>query len=229
MLFLRVVNFNIGYLTPERLAMLQKGRIFLQPFPRLSCQTECMEGDRPLIDRALQGDRQAYELLIRRHERLVGHILFRMGLRYDEMQDLSQEIFIRVCLRLDSFRGDSKLSTWIASVAYRQGINYLKRHRKQSFLNEDVGKLELAGPAGDPSAPMEAEDNRMLLHRAMERLPPAYRTVLSLYHLEEFSYQEIQEITGMPEGTVKNYLFRARKMLKDVLEKARRREEALRV
>lgn len=174
-----------------------------------------MTDDQQLVQKTLAGDMQAYRWLIKKHERLVFHMSSRMVPNPLEREELCQDIFLKVYEKLDTFQGESKLSTWIATIAYRMGINTLKK-KKTELVDLDTISFKAESEMRS-DAPIQAEDTHKLLARSFNRLPPVYRTVVTLFHLEQQSYEEISEITGMPVGTVKSYLFRARNLLKDIL------------
>ena len=171
--------------------------------------------DKDLVKKVLQGDLQAYRLLISRHQRLVDHIIGRLIDDPRDQEELAQDIFIKVYDKLGSFEFQSKLSTWIATIAYREAANRLKKTKK--WQNEsDIDKLN-SSDTGSWDLSTEQSDQSAFIQKFILQLPHAYRTVLTLFHLEGMSYPEIVEVMNMPEGTVKNYLFRARKKLKDAL------------
>lgn len=175
-----------------------------------------MLDERELIGKVLAGSLGAFEALIRRYERLVYAVVQRMVYAEADVEDISQEVFIKVHRHLPRFRFQSKLSTWIAQIAYTTALNHLKRRRQD---RQQVGLESAAQLAALHEPPAwETQDLHAHVHRLIGELPVPYRTVLTLYHLEEFSYEEIGAVTGMPAGTVKSYLFRARKLLKAKLE-----------
>ena len=131
------------------------------------------------------------------------------------LQDISQEVFIKVYQNLSKFKNDSKLSTWIARIAYRTALN----HARKDVSNNELYDVEVLIDLDSPERLLSLKNEAEFIQRHVAQLPLAYRTVVTLYHLNEFSYQEISEITGFPEGTVKSYLFRARKLLKERLER----------
>jgi RNA polymerase sigma-70 factor (ECF subfamily) len=145
-----------------------------------------------------------------------------------DREDICQEVFMKTYRNLAGFRFESKLSTWIARVAYNTCINHLEKKR-EVLLEEfrpDLETLdELAGDAGRPDEAAEETDVSLRLRAEIESLPVAYRTVLTLYHLQEMTYREIGDIMGLPEGTVKSHLFRARKHLRERLLSIYRRED----
>ena len=118
------------------------------------------------------------------------------------------------------FRGDSKLSTWIAKIAYNTSISHIRKQLKNERSYDETPGL-VVNEKGEAlnQIGIEKEEAKKYLLEMIEELPVHYRTVLTLFHLEEFSYKEIEEITEMPEGTIKSYLSRARKILKEKLER----------
>lgn len=184
--------------------------------------------DRALVAKVQQGDMHAFTLLIKQHERLVAHMVARVVKNDSEREELCQDVFMKVYDNLGEFAFNSKLSTWIATIAYRHAINHL---RKRKMLTTDIPEQEsfsayFVEQESQEDHFMEEDTNGFVL-KLVEHLPPQYKTVLLLYHVEHMSYPEIGEITGMPEGTVKNYLFRARTLLKEKVKKHLAKEELL--
>lgn len=179
-----------------------------------------MYSDKELVDKVLKGNQAAFSILVKKYERLVYHIVNRIVLDNEVTKDVCQEVFIKVYQKLEDFKFNAKLSTWIATIAYRKALNHIKMAKSKKPVNVD----ELVGfePASElltPQQALEATDTIDYVHKLLECLPIQYKVVLTLYHLNEFNYKEIYEITGWPEGTVKNYLFRARNLLKDLIKK----------
>jgi RNA polymerase sigma factor (sigma-70 family) len=170
-----------------------------------------------LISQVLKGNMNAFTFLVNRYQKLVVHITGRLIQRQDELEDVSQEVFLKVYQNLGKYRNECKLSTWIATIAYNTSINYLRKFKKFDEVNPD-DSVALKNLTDAKSDDYERTDLHSYIREQIERLPVQYRTVLTLYYLEEFSYQEIEQITGMPEGTVKNYLFRAKTLLKEKLK-----------
>ena len=163
----------------------------------------------------------AFRYLVANYQRLVLHVVGRVIQRQDEVEDICQEVFIKVFDKIKRFRGESKLSTWIASIAYNTSITHLRKQCRRGEQSYDDQPLLVDSEKDDSlnQKVIEKAEAKKYLMQMIEKLPVNYRTVLTLYHLEEFSYKEIEEITGMPEGTIKSYLSRARKLLKAKLEK----------
>lgn len=186
----------------------------------------CME-DSELVQQVINGNTNAFRFLVSKHQRLVLHVVGRIVQQQDQVEDVCQDVFIKVFKMLKSFRGESKLSTWIATIAYNTAITHLRKQKRRNELMYHEEPMLLAAEKGTgPNQKMvETEEARKYLLKLIESLPVHYRTVLTLYHLEEFSYREIVEITGMPEGTIKSYLNRARALLKGKIEKIARLEQ----
>jgi RNA polymerase sigma factor (sigma-70 family) len=188
----------------------------VQPLRGHDCLLGMFE-DRELVGRILAGNADAFGLLVKQYEKLVFHMVRRLITRQEDAEDICQEVFINVYKHLASFAFESKLATWIARIAYRMAINHLKKHQRPSDVEWSATFEDESWSGNNPEQELIEKDTSTYLNRLIEQLPPAYKTVLTLYHLHEFSYPEIEQITGMPEGTVKSYLFRARKLLKTKL------------
>jgi RNA polymerase sigma factor (sigma-70 family) len=187
-----------------------------------------MTDDRALVANVLAGDPQALRLLIRRHERLVSHMIGRLIKQTQEVEEVCQDVFLKVYDKLGEFNFQSKLSTWIATIAYRHAINHL---RKKKMLFSDIPEEESFTKRfieeENPETSYEEQDMDSYVLKLIEELPVQYKTILTLYHVQEMNYAEICEVTGMPDGTVKNYLFRARNLLKEKVKKHLGKEELL--
>lgn len=185
-----------------------------------------MTNDHEIIKKINTGDTAAFELIIEDYKRLVYNIVFLMVQNTRDVEDLCQDVFVKVYRNLVNFQFQSKLSTWIGTIAYNTSINYLKKKRVQltdALVEEN--SFEYYAGENTPHDDMEMGDLSTRLKTEIENLPVKFRTILSLFHLEEMSYLEIAEITKLPEGTVKSYLFRARKLLKERLLKKYQKEE----
>ena len=184
-----------------------------------------MNGDRGLVDAVLAREPGAFERLLREHRGLVWHIVYRMVRHPEDAHDLCQETFMRVHQKLRQFRYESTLKTWIGRVAYSIAIRHL--HRQRTALGTETLDEEFAvdedAPANtfDLDAAVGAEQATGRLTAAIESLPPLPRMLLTLYHLDDVSIPEIAEMTGLPPGTIKSHLFRARLRLRALLEPGR--------
>jgi len=188
----------------------------MQHFDVSRCQTSSMN-DSELISQILNGNMNAFTFLVNRYQKLVVHITGRLIQRHDELEDVCQEVFLKVYQNLGKYRNECKLSTWIATIAYNTSINYLRKFKKGDEVNPEDSAV-LRNLTDYRSENYEQTDLHRYLREQIEFLPVQYRTVITLFHLEEFSYQEIEQITGMPEGTIKSYLFRAKALLREKLK-----------
>jgi len=183
--------------------------------------------DQVLVSRVLRGDMEAFQLLIKEHERLVSHMVSRLIKQREDHEEICQDVFLKVYDKLGAFTFQSKLSTWIATIAYRHAINFM---RKKRMLIAEVSDEKFVERFVDHQTPEEIlmdKDQDSYIKSLIDLLPPQYKIVLTLFHLDGMNYEEIGEITGMPAGTVKNYLFRARNILKDKIKAQTSKEEIL--
>jgi RNA polymerase sigma factor (sigma-70 family) len=171
------------------------------------------DGDKALVAAVLNGNRLALHQLIDQHQRLVTTMIHRIIDNPMDREELCQDIFLKVYDKLDEFKFQSKLSTWIATIAYRAALNHLNK-KKVDFSELD----NIAYQMGIENDKAEVDDFTAFVHKLIDQLPIQYRNVLTLYYVEGFSYPEIVEITNMPEGTVKNYLYRAKEKLRNLTE-----------
>jgi len=175
--------------------------------------------DQQLVERVLRGDPAAFGHIVRRTEGLVAQLVFKMIRHPADRPDLAQEVYLKAYKNLAGFKFQAKLSTWIGQIAYNTCLHYLEK--KQLVLLDDLCPEEANAPADHaaPPAPDTPESlfvdqqRTAILHAEIDRLPPLFRTLVALYHQQELSYAEIAQITALPEGTIKSYLFRARRTL----------------
>jgi RNA polymerase sigma factor (sigma-70 family) len=194
--------------------------------------------DKNLVDKVLKGDSQAFGIIIKNTEGLVAQIVFKMIPNTEDRKDLVQNIYLKAFHKLSSFKFQSKLSTWIAQIAYNNCLSHLEKkklvlpgggHDKDGSGEDTLALLSSRygmDSYGGTEQFIDQKELSGILQVEINSLPPVYKTLISLYHQEELSYEEMVEITGLPEGTVKSYLFRARKMLKENLL-AKYKKEAL--
>lgn len=171
-----------------------------------------------LIQSVIKGEALAHRRFVKQYERLVFYVINKLIDDEDDVKDLAQDVFMKVFKNLPKFKEESKLSTWIGQIAYREAVNFLKKRKRYHHIStEESETLQLRDNRFTPEEITIAKDTSSIVKLAISRLPERYRHVLVLYHLDEFSYPEIGKMTELPEGTVKNYIFRARKMLKEQL------------
>ncbi|PWB72147.1 RNA polymerase subunit sigma-24 [candidate division GN15 bacterium] len=181
-----------------------------------------MTDHRAIVEAILAGKREQFRLLVEEFQRLVSHIVFRMIPESQDREDICQEVFVKVYQNLGSFRFGSKLSTWVAQIAYNTCLTALSR--KQLIIDDGFAdRVEDSRPEWSasemwrPDYRHESDDTATIVRREIDQLPPIPGTILVLFHLENMSLQQIAQVFTMPEGTIKSHLFRARKMLKERL------------
>jgi RNA polymerase sigma factor (sigma-70 family) len=172
--------------------------------------------DRQLVDLVLGGDPHAFGYFIKNTEGLVAQIVLKLIPNREDRKDIVQDIYLKAFHHLNRFRFQSKLSTWIGQIAYNTCISWLEKKKLVLATDPDTADH---GPALDQESDgfVLRKELAGILQTEVGRLPPLYQTLVGLYHQEEMSYAEMAEITSLPVGTVKSYLFRARKILKDSL------------
>jgi RNA polymerase sigma-70 factor (ECF subfamily) len=192
-----------------------------RPTPPPGAGDEAAERDRALLARLRRGDERAFTELIRRHQDRVFDLGYRMLGDRQEAEDLSQEIFVAVHRGLKTFRGDSKLSTWIFRVAKNHCLNrlvYLRRHGAGRTQGLDEGPEPTVDPAAArPDRQLERRERRAILERALAELDEAQRMIVVLRDIEGLDYEEIAGVLDEPLGTVKSRLHRARAALAQVV------------
>ena len=181
------------------------------------------ETDERVVERVLKGDKDAFAMLIERYQKPILSFTYRMIHDREAALDLSQEIFIKAYNSLDSYNTAFKFSTWLYKIASNHVIDRLRK-KEPRWVSIDRDTDGESRPLDLPDAREDQADSLMFsekfekIQHAIKRLPPAYRQLIMLRHVNDCSYEEIAEICSIPLGTVKNRIFRAREMLRNALE-----------
>ena len=183
--------------------------------------------DKHLVDRVLRGDTRAFGIIIKNTENLVAQIVFKFIPGAEDRKDLAQDIYLKAFHNLPGFKFQSKLSTWIARIAYNSCLSWIEKKKLvlpgNLYEEEELYETTDARVYNHSSVENYSENNlfqkelSVILRKEIEGLPAIYQTLITLFHHESMTYEELSQITGLPEGTVKSSLFRARKMLKENL------------
>jgi len=172
-----------------------------------------MGDEQTLIRGVLDGDRAAARALYDRHVRRVHQVCFRLLGDADQAEEATQDTFVKAFARLDRFRGEASLGTWLHAIAVSMALTALRR-RKRRLLREadldDAATLPDHRDAGEP-------DLRERLHQAIDALPEKLRVTVVLHDIEGFTHGEIARMTGVPEGTCKTRLMGGRARLREAL------------
>lgn len=178
------------------------------------------EQEAAVIQAVLDGDINAYELLVKEYEKNVYNLALRMVGNSEDAADMSQEAFIKAYNSLTSFRGDSKFSVWLYRIVSNVCLDYLRsRGRRQTVSlstenddGEDV-EIDIADETQSPERLLDRRLTRDAVRRGLAALPPEHRQILLLREIQGLSYDEIADVLGIEAGTVKSRIFRARKKL----------------
>lgn len=175
--------------------------------------------DRDLVATAVNGIDGSFEELVRRYQRPISAYVYRMVGNYESALDLTQEIFIKVYNSLNRYRAEFKFSTWIYKIAHNAAVDHLRRNstREQSLVagsEGDTFDLPIESARLSPEQESERRERRNEIESVVRALPANYRELIILRHSQDLSYEEIVEVTGLPLGTVKNRLFRARETMR---------------
>lgn len=178
------------------------------------------------IQRAADGDQAAWDTIVRTYWRKVFNVAYRFVGTYEEAEDLTQEIFLKVFRSLATFDRRANFQTWLISISrnfcidrYRSG-----RRDREVFAREvDAATVQVEAPGLNPLARVELQDRVALLREALRALSPALRTAVLLRDVHELSYQEIADQLGIAEGTVKSRINRGRAELAKQIEALRAR------
>ena len=176
--------------------------------------------DGELVQSALAGRESGFEELVRRYQRPIAAYVYRMVGDYDAALDLTQDVFIKVYASLSRYRSEFKFSTWIYKIAHNAAIDHLRRNAARDHAvtrDDDRTETRIESRRLTPEQESERNERRSEIEVVVQLLPPAYRELIVLRHSHDLSYDEIAEITGLPLGTVKNRLFRAREAMRDLL------------
>ncbi|HEY7904544.1 MAG TPA: RNA polymerase sigma factor RpoE [Casimicrobiaceae bacterium] len=179
------------------------------------------EVDQQLVERAQRGDRRAFEMLVMKYQRKLTRLLSRLVRDPAEVEDVTQEAFIKAYRALPGFRGDSAFYTWLYRIGINTAKNYLvalgrRAPTSTSFDNEEAESFEDADALRDNSTPegeLIGKEIANTVNRAMEALPEDLRTAITLREIEGLSYEEIANVMNCPIGTVRSRIFRAREAI----------------
>jgi RNA polymerase sigma-70 factor (ECF subfamily) len=182
--------------------------------------------DMKMIAAALAGNQAAYRGLMKKYHDQVFNVLYRMVHQKDEVEDLTQEAFIKAFASLKNFNGEFAFSTWLFKIAQNNCIDFIRKKKLQTFsidkpVESKDGEMmfEIPDSTYEPDKELIERQRAHLLEEAIKALPPKYRTVIIMRHSEEKDYQEIADELNVPIGTVKAHIFRAREMLNKALRK----------
>lgn len=185
------------------------------------------EEELKLVKRCLSGEKEALEEFVNLFQKPIFNLAYRLCGDRDSAEDIAQESLIRALENLKHFKGESSLYTWLYRITTNIFYDYLRQRKELSYdqmvygEEEETTGLELPDEETSVEKEVERKDIQEIVRREIEKIPSYYRTVLVLYDIEGFTYEEICQILQKPLGTVKSRLNRARQLLKQRLEKYR--------
>jgi RNA polymerase sigma-70 factor (ECF subfamily) len=173
--------------------------------------------DEGWLDKLLAGDHQAFAEFVEKYKEMVFLCCRTLGLREDEIEDAASETFMAAYKGISRYRGQAKLGTWLWRIAYRQGVNYLRKNRrgKQLLAEQDVQVAD--SKEQRPTTAMQRKEKEKIVWEAVGRLPRLWAVATVLFYREAKNIKEIAKIMRVRQNTVKTYLFRGRKRLKELL------------
>lgn len=184
--------------------------------------------DSRLVTAAISGDMNAFSDLVKKYEKLIYNLAYQKVRNADDAMDVSQDTFLKAYRSLSSFRGDCKFSTWLYKICRNTALDTIRtrqRHPTVSLVSEDdEGEENLldipdTDIGGDPQRRLEQREDIAAVRRAIAALSEEHREILVLRDMEGLSYEDIAEMLGLELGTVKSRINRARKCVKEILEK----------
>jgi len=189
---------------------------------KLDSRTE----DSRLIKAALAGDQPSFRALMKKYHDQVYNLLYRMVHNKDEVEDLTQEAFIKAFNSLHHFNEEFAFSTWLYKIATNNCIDYIRKRKLATFSidkpiesKDGTISFEIPDSTYEPDKSLISQQRTRILEEAVNALPEKYRTVILMRHTEDKDYQEIADELDLPLGTVKAHIFRAREILYKRLKK----------
>jgi RNA polymerase sigma-70 factor (ECF subfamily) len=179
------------------------------------------EVDQQLVERAQRGDKQAFELLVSKYQRKLARLLSRFIRDATEVEDVTQEAFIKAYRALPTFRGDSAFYTWLYRIGINTAKNYLAAMGRRAPTTTEIDSEEAEGfEDGDQLRDLNTPENQMMsrqvaetVNQTLESLPEELRSAITLREIEGLSYDDIADIMNCPIGTVRSRIFRAREAI----------------
>jgi RNA polymerase sigma-70 factor (ECF subfamily) len=181
--------------------------------------------DIKLIDSAIAGNQASYEKLMKKYYQLIYNLVYRMISRKEDVEDLTQEAFIKAFNSIENFDKQFAFSTWLFKIATNNAIDYLRKKKLFTFsIDKEIEsddsdyKFEIPDHENKPDKKIMDSQMRQILDEAIESLPPKYKEVIVLRHKNELEYEEIAKKLKLPLGTIKAHIFRGRELLNKYLK-----------
>ncbi|MBN2737102.1 MAG: RNA polymerase sigma factor [Spirochaetales bacterium] len=174
--------------------------------------------DEKLIAQCLRGSLKAFEEIIKRHQKKVFLLGQKFFHNFEQAEDFTQEVFLKVMEKLSTFSGKSSFVAWLYRVAYNHAVSKYYLNRKELLLGQDFpDENDVADSSQSPENLLSKKELKEQTQNALKKLPDIYNIVIRMHYFDGLPYMEISEILEMPLNTVKSYVFRAKKMIKEHL------------
>lgn len=186
-----------------------------------------MDEDKEFIERALKGEEKAFEMIIRKYQNPLFNYIGRMVGERELALDFTQDVFIKAYSSLRSFKPQYRFRTWLFKIASNHIIDYWRKRKistvscDQSPVNNERAPFQIPDHETPIAQKYEMSQLRERIEQALEKLPPFLRELFVWRHINDFSYEEMAEIKGMPVGTVKNRVFQAKEQIRRFLEETK--------
>lgn len=183
-----------------------------------------MDDDKKLVQKTLDGDKKAFEMIVSRYQKPLFNYIQRMVSHRELALDFTQDVFVKIYSSLDSYRPQYKFKTWMFKIASNSLIDHFRKKRIDTFSYEQRKEdcyphtFQIPDDKDSVTKTFELSDLRKRIEKALEKIPPELRELFVWRHINEFSYKEIAEIKEMPVGTIKNRVFQAKERLRRHLE-----------
>ncbi len=184
-----------------------------------------MYDDKDLVKRTLDGDKEAFEMIVQRYKQPLLNYIGRMVGERELALDFTQDVFIKTYASLHTYRPQHKFSTWLFKIASNLTIDYWRKKKIDAYSfdqtrNHTENRPSIQIPSKDLSVmeKFELREIRERIEKALQKIPPSLRELFVWRHINEFSYEEIAEIKGLPVGTIKNKVFQAKELIRRNLE-----------
>ena len=178
--------------------------------------------DAELVSRCLDGDSSAFEEIVTKYKRLVYSVVYKMIPDREEVNDVSQEVFIRLYKSLEKYNPEYKMSTWIVKITSNLCLDTLRKKKQDTVSLDDA--IGVSSSVDTPEETLLKNQKTLIIKNAINELPDKYKILITLFHSNGMSYDEMTKVLNEPMSIIKNRLYRARLMLKEKLDSARKEE-----
>ncbi len=177
--------------------------------------------DKEIVERVINGEVGLFELLVKKYENGIVGFIYKIVLNYEDAVELAQETFIKLYSSLDKYDPKFKFSTWLFTIAKNKTIDFLRSNKYENNFDDSrkIKPNRFSDITKNPEEELLKNEFYEKVILIIDELPIEYKEVITLRYLNNFSYNEISEITDLPLGTVKNRIFRAKILIREIFEK----------